>query len=74
MLATEMDRAEVEVFLNAAPVVVLDNWYGGLNLNAVLSGNTDGAYRAVTHLIHMGHTQIGHLQGSFQIKNFYYRR
>lgn len=75
VLATEMEQAEAEAFQEAAaPVVILDNWYEKLNLDAVLIDNTDAAFQAVSYLIEMGHTRIGYLQGSFRIKNFYYRR
>ena len=75
ILATEMDPAEAARFQNAlAPVVMLDNWYEGMGYNAVLIDNTDAAYQAVKHLIDRGHKRIGHLAGSFEIKNFYYRK
>ena len=75
VLATEMGESEAAKFQDAvAPVVIIDNWYEGLRFNAVLIDNTDAAYKAVSHLIRMGHTRIGHLRGKFEIKNFYYRR
>lgn len=75
VLATEMDGAEAARLQGAlAPVVILDNWYEGINCSAVLIDNTDAASRAVQYLIDKGHKRIGHLRGSFQIKNFYYRR
>lgn len=75
ILATEMDAREAARFQNAlAPVVILDSWYEGLDLSAVLIDNTDAAYQAVSYLIGQGHTRIGHLRGKMQIKNFYYRR
>lgn len=75
ILATELDGAEAAKFQQAvAPVVILDNWYEDLPFDAVLIDNADAAYKAVSHLIEMGHTRIGHLRGKFEIKNFYYRR
>lgn len=75
LLATELDEEEAAKFQAASsPLVVLDNWYESLPFDAVLIDNTDAAYRAVSHLIEMGHTRIGHLRGKFEIKNFYYRR
>lgn len=75
VLATEMDEKEAaKLQAAAAPVVILDSWYEDLPFNAVLIDNADAAYKAVSHLIEMGHTRIGHLRGRFQIKNFYYRR
>lgn len=75
VLATEMDGTEAARLQEAvAPVVILDSWYEDQPFDAVLIDNADAAYKAVSHLIGMGHTRIGHLQGRFQIKNFYYRR
>lgn len=75
IVATELDEQEAGKFQNAtAPVLILDNWYEDLPFDAVLIDNADAAYRAVSHLIEMGHTRIGHLRGKFEIKNFYYRR
>lgn len=75
VLATEMDAGQAARFQEAAaPVVILDNWYEELPFDAVLIDNTDGAYQAVSYLIHQGHTRIGHLRGRLEIKNFYYRR
>ena len=54
-------------------MVMLDNWYEDLNFNAVLIDNTDAASAAVRYLIEKGHRKIGHLKGSYGIKNFYYR-
>ena len=74
LLATEMDSREAARFQQAlAPVVVLDNWYEELDFNAVLIDNTDAACAAVRYLIEKGHRKIGHLKGSYGIKNFYYR-
>ena len=41
--------------------------------NAVLIDNTDAALKAVSYLASMGHREIGYLQSSYPIKNFYYR-
>ena len=74
ILATELDPEEAKVFLKArAPVVMLDNWYEELPFNAVLIDNTDAAFKATAYLASVGHKQIGYLQSSFSIKNFYYR-
>lgn len=74
ILATELDSQEAAHFQEAlAPVVMLDNWYEDLNFNAVLIDNTDAASAAVRYLIEKGHRKIGHLKGSYGIKNFYYR-
>lgn len=74
ILATELESREAARFQEAlAPVVMLDNWYEDLGFNAVLIDNTDAASAAVRYLIEKGHRKIGHLKGSYGIKNFYYR-
>ena len=74
ILATELSPEEAKAFLKArSPVVMLDNWYEELPFNAVLIDNTDAALKAVSYLASMGHREIGYLQSSYPIKNFYYR-
>lgn len=41
------------------PLVLLDRQVEGLPADAVLFDNENGAYQAVSHLISLGHTQIG---------------
>ena len=75
ILATELEREDALRFQSAlSPVVMLDNWYEDLDFNSVLIDNTDAACNAVRYLIGKGHRKIGYLQGSYRIKNFYYRQ
>ena len=74
VLGTELEEEQAKRFEEAmSPVLVLDNWYEGLSLNAVLIDNVDGAARAVHYLAGKGHQDIGYLKGSYRIKNFLYR-
>jgi len=41
------------------PLVLLDRQIDGVDADCVLFDNVDGTYRAVQHLIHLGHRRIG---------------
>lgn len=41
------------------PMVLLDRYIDGLQVDTVVSDNFDGAYRATQHLISLGHRRIG---------------
>lgn len=45
--------------MNQFPIVLVDRYFRGIDTNCVYSDNTDGAYRAVKHLLELGHTRIG---------------
>jgi len=75
LLATEMLASDLAAFeRNDIPLVVLDNSFRGMEHDCVLINNEDGVYRAVKHLVDMGHRKIGLLHASDHINNFYYRR
>lgn len=75
LLATEMHANDVASFERIGiPLVLLDNAFRGAEHDSVLINNKDGVYRAVKHLIDMGHRDIGLLHSSDHINNFYYRR
>lgn len=46
------------------PIVTIDKYYEGLPLGAVVSDNFDGAYKAVSRLIELGHRNISFLSGT----------
>jgi DNA-binding LacI/PurR family transcriptional regulator len=45
------------------PIVVVDEAIEGVKAPGVFTDNVQGAYDAVTHLIHLGHRRIGHVTG-----------
>lgn len=45
------------------PVVFVDRYVESTEVNAVLLDNADGAFKAVDHLIRLGHTRIGIITG-----------
>lgn len=71
LLATEMHTEDVTPFseLNL-PLVILDNFFPALNYDAISIDNMLGAWRAVHYLIECGHTRIGYLHSSVEIRNF----
>jgi LacI family transcriptional regulator len=74
LLATELTEGEAAKFAKAvAPIVIIDNWFEYLALDAILIDNSDAAAKAVEYLVRMGHKRIGYLKGNYEIKNFYYR-
>lgn len=74
LLATEMDEIDLQPFekLNI-PVILLDNYFSGVDFDHVLINNAQGAHQAVKSLVKNGHKEIGCLGSSKLIKNFRYR-
>ena len=71
LLATEMHTEDVLPFSALdIPLVILDNSFPSLNYDAISIDNTLGAWRAVHYLIECGHTRIGYLHSSVEIRNF----
>lgn len=74
ILATEMDKSDLDLFRNLhVPIVFLDNYLSDEKFDFVLINNSKGAYQAVKHLINNGHKEIGFLGSSIHINNFSYR-
>lgn len=74
LLATEMDDEDLKPFIKLdIPIVLLDSYFRNHSFDYVLMNNSNGAYKAVKHLIENGHTKIGCLGSSININNFYYR-
>ena len=75
LLATEMQASDMECFEQfGLPLVLIDNCFLGMRHSSVLINNIDGSFKAVKHLVDMGHRSIGLLHGKDHINNFYYRR
>lgn len=74
LLATEMDEEDLQPFKNLSiPIILLDNYFKGVDFDYVLMNNTKGAYQVVKYLIQNGHAEIGCLGSSKVINNFNYR-
>ncbi|WP_010263644.1 substrate-binding domain-containing protein [Treponema primitia] len=75
LLATELEWADMRPFLNTlGPIVVLDAWFREGNFDTVLMNNSDSLYVSVTCLVENGHHEIGYIDSSVPIRNFYYRK
>lgn len=75
ILATEMNREDLEYFKNSrAPRVLLDNCFTNSKLDTVLISNEEAAYTAISYLIDNGHSKIGYLHSSIHINNFGFRQ
>lgn len=71
LLATEMHSEDGKAFFALdVPIVVLDNSFPALKYDAVAIDNALGAWKAVHYLIDCGHTRIGYLHSSVEIRNF----
>lgn len=71
LLATEMHTADMAPFaVLDCPLVLLDNYFPALPYDSVVIDNLYGAWRAVRYLIDQGHTRIGYLHSSVEIRNF----
>jgi len=49
---------------NKVPFVVMDVILDGIDADYVVTDDIDGSYRAVKHLINLGHERIGHISGT----------
>ena len=71
LLGTEMAEEDYDLFRGSeVPLVVVDGWSDHLFLDSIVTSNENSAFRAVSHLIDMGHREIGYIAGSYRIKNF----
>ena len=75
VLATEMEKDDLAPFLaSGIPLVVVDNAFADVPVDAIVMDNAQGDRDAVQLLVQRGFTQIGHLRSSTQIHNFVRRR
>ncbi len=75
LLGTNLDEAEIKVFRDSIPnLVVIDNCYDYLDCNFVVMNNTTGAYNAANYLLELGHRKIGYIQSRTRVHNFDLRK
>lgn len=71
LLATEMRVVDIPQFFSlGVPMVVLDNFFKTEDCDLVGIDNRYGAWNAVRYLISCGHTRLGYLHSSVDIRNF----
>lgn len=74
-LATEMEERDIDKILKLKmPVVALDSYFMGKEIDSIIINNTEGSYIAAKHLIENGHKKIGYLSSSIRINNFEERK
>lgn len=74
LLATEMYKEDLNNFIDInKPIVLLDSYFKHEDFDYVVINNSSASYKATEHLIENGHREIGYLQSSVYINNFYYR-
>lgn len=75
LLATEMHSADMKLFSNVkVPLVVLDNFFPTESYDLIGIDNRYGVMDAIRYLIDCGHTRIGYLHSSVEIRNFLRRQ
>lgn len=75
IIATEMSAQNCRQILSLnKPTVILDSFFTGLNCDAVLINNREGAYIGTSYLISKYLKQPGHLISSYNTNNFVERR
>lgn len=62
-VASEQERHLKGIDLDELPFVFIDRECPGIPADTVVVDNKDGAYKAVSHLISLGHTRIGLIAG-----------
>lgn len=71
LLATEMVEEQMKLFTDMhVPTVIIDNYMGSEDLDSVAINNEQGVDLAVSHLVSMGHREIGYLHVEGNANNF----
>lgn len=76
ILATEMEDRHISMALESGlqkqkmPIVLVDNATSVVDVDSVVADSLRGAYKAVTHLLDMGHPDVGYLRSKCRIDNF----
>lgn len=75
LFATELDWEDMKPFQTmAAPLIVVDAWFREGDFDTVLMDNTNSVYKMVTYLLENHHREIGYIDSSVPVRNFYYRK
>lgn len=60
----DLDEQVLDLIASGTPVIFYDNGWPGLPVDRVVVENRAASFRAVTHLLDIGHTRIGVLTGN----------
>jgi len=70
ILAEDIEEDTIKMLNNLLPVVLLDYYIKGKEIDSVMADNIDDVYRAVKYLIELGHREIGFIHGPFVAPSF----
>ncbi|MEG1926225.1 MAG: LacI family DNA-binding transcriptional regulator [Ruthenibacterium sp.] len=75
LLATEMMYKDLAVFTRSGvPFVVLDSYFEEITADTIVINNVQGAFSATRYLCEKGHSDVGYLESSTPINNFFERK
>ncbi|WZL81269.1 LacI family DNA-binding transcriptional regulator [Vallitaleaceae bacterium 9-2] len=71
ILATEMIEEQMKLFTDMhVPTIIIDNYMENKDMDCVAINNEQGVDLAITHLVNMGHRDIGYLHIEGNANNF----
>lgn len=71
VLATEADQKDIEIIKQLGkPVLIIDSWVNGLDVDCVLMDNEQGMRQAVRYAYAQGHRNIGYIGSYVYANNF----
>ena len=71
VLATEADQKDIEIIRRLGkPVLIIDSWVSGLDVDCVLMDNEQGVRQAVRYALSQGHRNIGYVGSYVHANNF----
>ncbi len=71
LIGSDFDKERVEKYRSTGrPVVLVDHYIPGMNIDAVVSDGYGGAFTAVTMLIEKGHKKIVHIHNPLDAYSF----
>ncbi len=62
-VASDRDRYLGRIDMETLPFVFIDRVCEGISVDAIVVDNKDGAYKAVSHLLQLGHRRVGLITG-----------
>ncbi len=71
LMGADFDGSTVKLYKSKGkPVVMVDHYIPGMNIDAVVSDGYGGAFKAVSKLIEMGHRRIVHIHNPLKAYSF----
>jgi LacI family transcriptional regulator len=74
VIGGEIPSEQLRELADRLPIIILTRQVEGLESQCVCLNNFEGAYRATTYLIEMGHTSIAHITGHLSHQDAHDRR